>query len=180
VAKASGINNIGIAPLKAELSAEGSFDPDNDDTVRYEWRKSPTGSVVSKTKNPTIQFDENGIYNVELSVIDDAGARARAQVPVLVGNSPAQIKIESPPPNSFFTWQENLPVRVSVEDPEDDEFLGRIFIKISPEKSLSGQDKLPTGFALMRSSDCMNCHAVRHKIVGPPLLDIAKRYRNNS
>jgi cytochrome c len=32
----------------------------------------------------------------------------------------------------------------------------------------------------MKQSDCFNCHAVEQKIVGPPLLEVAKRYRGQA
>jgi cytochrome c len=33
------------------------------------------------------------------------------------------------------------------------------------------------GLALMKASDCFNCHAVKEKLVGPALLEVADRYR---
>jgi cytochrome c len=33
------------------------------------------------------------------------------------------------------------------------------------------------GLALMKQSDCFNCHALEQKVVGPALLDIATKYR---
>jgi cytochrome c len=32
----------------------------------------------------------------------------------------------------------------------------------------------------MKQNDCFNCHAVDQKIVGPPLLEVAKRYRGQA
>jgi cytochrome c len=40
------------------------------------------------------------------------------------------------------------------------------------------KDDGPLGLRRMKSSDCFNCHAVDQKRVGPPLLDVANKYRN--
>src|SRR5205823_5078343 len=39
------------------------------------------------------------------------------------------------------------------------------------------EETIEPGLALMRQNDCFNCHAMGQKIVGPPLLEIANKYR---
>ena len=55
---------------------------------------------------------------------------------------------------------------------------GRTFLNAKYKASLDEVEVMPPGLAMMRSSDCFNCHAVNQKVVGPPLLEIANRYRD--
>lgn len=57
-----------------------------------------------------------------------------------------------------------------------------VVFKDGPQPSANpeavAKDDGPLGLRRMKSSDCFNCHAVDQKRVGPPLLDIANKYRD--
>lgn len=40
----------------------------------------------------------------------------------------------------------------------------------------SPEAKLPSPLALAQKSGCLNCHAVDHKVIGPPWQEVSKRY----
>ena len=226
VAVASAENNIGKQPLAVSLSSKGTFDKDPDDELKYEWRvtraadsvgKEPaaggtavesgansTGSVVprvvSKDANPTVTFDEPGVYNVELVVTDSHGASRTASIPVLVGNERPVVRFLQPQLGDFFDSEQPIAFRLSVKDAEDgsnddveiDEkgvtpidadspnriSVNAVFSK-EPIPSASGaaNDLGPAGMRMMKRSDCFNCHAVDQKRVGPTLLEVATKYR---
>jgi cytochrome c len=47
-------------------------------------------------------------------------------------------------------------------------------------KSADDKPAVNPGLALMKQSDCFNCHQVEQKLVGPALVDVAARYRGVS
>ncbi|MFM8735214.1 MAG: PQQ-dependent sugar dehydrogenase [Pirellulales bacterium] len=162
---------------------------------------SPSGGrVISHDPHPTVEFTEPGVYTVELAVTDSHGARRTTTMPVVVGNARPTIRFAEPPPGSFFEPGAAIPFRLIVEDAEDgtndealaeaddrelldSEAVSRASLNASfgagapPAKELAVGDSSPLGMRLMKGSDCFNCHAVDQKRVGPPLLDIATKYR---
>jgi cytochrome c len=56
-------------------------------------------------------------------------------------------------------------------------FETRTFVTATWTRSDGQGQELEPGLALMKQSDCFNCHAVEQKIVGPPFLEVANRYR---
>ncbi len=180
VARASATGNIGRAPLKAVFSSAGSTDKDAGDELRFEWRTKSGGEVVSTEPNPELRFDENGVYSVELTVIDSQGAKGVAQVPTLVGNRPPDLAFQYPKSGGFFHWGQDLKFKVAGYDLEDDEFMGKIDVRGGFGAGAGPSERDPIGLKLMRGSDCFNCHGMNHKIVGPAILEIAKRYQEDA
>jgi cytochrome c len=217
-AVASAENNIGKQPLAVALSSKGSFDKDADDQLKYEWRVTraeakPVGAadssppvqsaatVVSTEPNPTVTFDNPGVYNVELVVTDQHGASRAASVPVLVGNSKPAIRFVQPQVGDFFDPEQPIPYQLIVSDAEDgtnDEIAvdeqgaalidrespGRVSVNavfsndpVPSAASATGGEQGPIGMRMMKRSDCFNCHAVDQKRVGPMLVEIATKYR---
>jgi len=41
---------------------------------------------------------------------------------------------------------------------------------------LSGRAAVPRGEQLYKSNDCVTCHAIDHKLIGPSYVDVAKKY----
>jgi cytochrome c len=207
VAVASVENNIGKQPLAVSLSSKGTFDKDAGDQLKYEWRllrtsePNATPKIVSTEPNPTVTIEEPGVYNVELSVTDQQGASRSASVPVLVGNARPVVKFLQPQVGDFFDPEQPIQYSLYVNDVEDgtndfDEAeakqlpeidalsptrisLNALFSTgpIPSEKNAAPADQGPAGMRMMKGSDCFNCHAVDQKRVGPPLLDIATKYR---
>ena len=205
VAKAE--NNIGRQPLEVTLSSEGTFDKDANDKLSYVWRLTSNvdpqaaPKVVSQDASATITIEDAGIYNAELVVTDSEGVARAATVPILVGNSRPVIQFDQPREGDFYDDSRPIEYRLIVKDREDgtniDEIADaedldlldpdsptRVTVNalFSPGSLSSGDstgkaDAGPPGLRRMKSSDCFNCHAVDQKRVGPPLLDIANKYR---
>jgi cytochrome c len=214
IAVASAENNIGKQPLAVSLSSKGSFDKDAGDELRYEWRVTraseakPNESVasvseakaISRDANPTVTFEEPGVYNVELLVTDSHGATSSGSIPVLVGNERPVVRFVRPQVGDFFDPDEPIQYQLYVNDAEDGsnddvevdekgaklidaDSPGRVSINAVfskepiPTNGGSGAAEGPPGMRLMKRSDCFNCHAVDQKRVGPMLLEIANKYR---
>lgn len=106
----------------------------------------------------------------------------------IINNSPI-VKIITPQNNSRYEW--NTPIRylISVSDKEDGESKfqeipsGQVSLEVryQPDTSkLSAYITLlrsdPGRLAVMRTSDCFNCHAMKTRRIGPSFLEIAKKY----
>jgi cytochrome c len=61
------------------------------------------------------------------------------------------------------------------KDPEG--FGYRTLVTASWSKAASGTPEVARGMALMKQSDCFNCHAAEQQVLGPALVEIAKKYR---
>jgi cytochrome c len=207
VAVAAAENNIGKHPLAVKLTSQGSLDKDAEDTLAYEWRliqaTNPTASpkVLSTEPNPTITIEQPGVYNLELVVTDNHGASRSAVVPVVVGNARPTIRFLHPQPGDFFDPSQPISYSLEVDDAEDgtNDFdavdqqdkkpidpasPGRVSLNAvfttGPLPSANGgaaEEQGPAGMKRMKRSDCFNCHAVDQPRVGPPLLEVAKKYR---
>jgi cytochrome c len=162
---------------------------------------SSAPTLLSTDPNPTVMFDKPGVFNVELVVTDSQGASRAASVPVLVGNARPVIRFVEPQAGDFFDPEQPIRYGLYVNDPEDgtndfDEAEEKKIPEIDPLStsrvtlnalfssgpipSAGGSpisDQGPSGMRLMKGSDCFNCHAVDQKRVGPPLLEIATKYR---
>ena len=183
VAVASATNAAGREPLTVSLSSAGSKDHEGD-ALKYEWRLQPDGPVVSTEANPQLTIKEPGNYRAELRVSDSKGATGTANVTLLVGNTAPVVKFDSPLDGDFFTPGQPMKYSVSVTDTEDgsssvksDEFSARTLVSSAFIRADGKAAASEPGFALMKASDCFNCHALEQKIVGPPLVDIAAKYR---
>ena len=163
---------------------------------------SLTPKVVSREPEAVITINEPGIYNMELVVTDSQGAYRTAAVPVLVGNARPTIQFVSPQVGDFFDSEQPIRFDLQVRDAEDGtnddvavdsgaaelidgDSPGRVSLNVvyspgpvpSSDSSANTKDEGPLGMRRMKKSDCFNCHAVDQKRVGPPLLEIANKYR---
>ena len=100
------------------------------------------------------------------------------------------VKITSPANNAVFSSGAPIPYQVSVSDKEDgdsryDEInVKEILLEVRYVKDKSKINTLikgtvqddPPGLAVMRSSNCFNCHDFSSKSIGPSFSDICKHY----
>lgn len=186
VAKAAATPAAGREPLAVALSADGSKDHEGD-ALRYEWRLHPGGKVLAKEANANVLIAEPGNYVVELVVTDDKGASGKASLPLTVGNTPPQVSFKEPRDGDFFTLGQPLRYQIAVRDAEDgrseneEELMdSRVYVSAKWSRGDGKEQTDEPGLALMKQSDCFNCHAVETKIVGPSLLDIAAKYRGQA
>lgn len=85
VAMASASVTVGWAPLTVDFSSAGSFDPDGT-IVDYTWSFGDTTPDVSAA-NPSHVYTERGRYTAVLTVTDDEGLTASAEVTIRVRRS---------------------------------------------------------------------------------------------
>ena len=198
VAKAEG--NIGREPLTVKLSAQGSTDKDGDQ-LAYQWKSIRTEAtqrterILGMTESTEALFTQPGSYTVELEVKDPAGAQSVITLPVIVGNARPVIDFVSPKNGDFFDPNDPIKYQVVVHDQEDgtSDFEeaeekdlkpieltapNRIFVEAAAVKANDNPANDPPGLALIRKSDCFNCHAANRPLVGPNFVDIANKYRD--
>ncbi|MFM1770481.1 MAG: hypothetical protein RJA22_3010 [Verrucomicrobiota bacterium] len=186
VARVTASVAAGREPLTVELSSAGSLDPEGD-SLSHEWRLHPGGKVFSTGPNPRLTLAQPGNYMAELRVSDGQGGSHAASVPLIVGNASPVVRFVEPRDGDFFTPGRPVPYRVEVRDTEDgnsadheEAFEARTFVNATWSRGDGRTEEAEPGLALMKQSDCFNCHALDRKIVGPALLDIAARYRNQA
>lgn len=215
----------GAAPLEVQFSAAGSFDYDLEDSVlTYEWvvskQKFAETPNVSKAqlsaktspyplqrgnlkiaeilgKRATFTFEENGIYTVQLKVMDKDGESATKETSIQVGNNNPAIALNYKGNESFFFPNTSNDYSVKISDKED-EANGGIstsnghvsWIYLEDESYAnaieSGKMSLPKGsiqhlegsFA-MRKSDCYTCHDQEKPSIIPSYRQIAQKYPFN-
>ena len=115
---------------------------------------------------------------------DPSGKRPRQENHVPI------VKIITPKNNSFFDWDTPVSYQISVSDKEDGDSK---FDEINTKEVLlevrytNNKAKLPAdlnktvqpdppGLAIMRISNCFNCHNFNSKSIGPSFYEINKRY----
>ncbi len=177
---------VGKEPLEVRLSAEGSRDPESE-ALAYTWTLHPGGKPLGDQDEIQIRLAEPGNYVASLQVQDSSGASTTSTLPIVVGNSRPRVEFRSPLDGDFYTPGETLSYELLINDPEDgssddyDELMeGRTFLQAQFKQQLDEVEIVPPGLAMMRSSDCFNCHAVTQKVVGPPLMEIAEKYRDQA
>jgi cytochrome c len=105
-------------------------------------------------------------------------------------NQPPVVKLIVPQNNSLFDWDTPITYKITVSDKEDGEskydeinvkevLLEVKFIKgklkTSAVTNKAVQNDAP-GLAVIRASNCFNCHNFNSKSIGPSFYDISKRY----
>lgn len=158
--------------------------------------------IVSRDPEASVTIEEPGVYNMELVVTDSHGANDSASIPILVGNARPSIRFVEPQEGDFFDPDQSLHFQIQVTDFEDgtndeqaiDDQGAQPIDPDSPRRvslnavynlgaiprsdaSADAKDEGPIGMLRMKKSDCFNCHSVDQKRVGPPLLEIATKYR---
>jgi cytochrome c len=199
VAKASASPEAGREPLAVSLSSLGSKDYEGS-PLRFEWRlfesagASPTNAglrtvdrLLSTEANPRVTIDKPGNYVIQLTVSDDQGDKSKTSLPLVVGNSPPQVRFEVPDLGAVFTPGQPISYKVHVIDAEDgdsahdDELMdSRVFVTAHWTRDDGKDEAGHPGLALMRQSDCFNCHSIQTRIVGPAYLDVANKYRGQA
>ncbi|MBE1485117.1 ThuA domain-containing protein [Plantactinospora soyae] len=116
IAVATADPTSGPSPLTVAFSSEGSRDPDGG-PITYAWTFGDGGT--STDANPTHTYSGPGNYTAQLTVTNDTGRTAVANVPVTVGNTAPTVSIEFPPEGGFFDWGDQVKYTVKVTDPED-------------------------------------------------------------
>ena len=115
IAKATADVTDGGSPLAVSFSSAGSNDPEGADlTYRWEFGDGET----STDPNPSHTF-ATGVYDVQLTVTDDAGRTGVSNVEIVSGNHRPVVKISSPLDGQFFEFGDQISYRATVTDAED-------------------------------------------------------------
>jgi cytochrome c len=188
VARATGTNTEGLDPLTIQLSGSASSDPEGK-PLRYQWTIQPGNKVFASTADATITVKQRGNYTAELKVLDEQGAIASASVPLTVGNTPPVLRFTAPQDGDFFTPGQAIPYTVEVNDAEDgnskngpkaSQIAGVTLVSSEWLGSDGAKAEAAPGLTLMKHNDCFNCHSVDQKLVGPPLVEVAKKYKGDA
>ena len=180
----------GALPLRISLSSAGTVDLD-EDSLQYAWTITQRGKVVARSTapNPGITFRQAGTYTATLTVTDAQGASTRsAPIEMVAGNQPPTVGIDLVGGNTTFFFP-GVPVRyaVRVTDREDGTLRSG---RIPPRRVAVRAQYLPDGSAmaspadqgrqLVEAGDCLSCHQLNRKSIGPAYQGVARKYRDDS
>ncbi len=192
----------GALPLTIKATGAGTKDPDGD-AVTYSWVvKDAAGKQIfsANTEATDITLDQAGVYQVSLIAKDGKGGETIETTDVMAGNEPPQVEIRITGGNSgFFFMGTPFNYEVVVNDKEDGSTADG---KIAPEAVSVTIDYLPEGYdetfvaaghkfaddqgvaasaglKLIQGSDCMSCHQIAKKSVGPTYQDVSARYKDD-
>jgi PKD repeat protein len=118
-AKVTATPTSGSAPLTVNFSSDGSADPDNGDSIRFDWDLDGNGTIDSTDPNPAFTYTANGVYTARLTVTDSSGKTGTANTQITVGNTAPTVQLTTPVDGGFFNWGDAIPWTVTVTDPED-------------------------------------------------------------
>lgn len=186
---------VGAVPLRVRLSAEGTTDAD-DDSLRYQWTiKRRDGSTFRRLTGSKagLTIAQPGTYTATLMVTDAQGARSSTKVLVAAGNAPPTVSVDVVGSNRSFYFP-GVPIRyaVRVTDREDGSLAnGRIaarrvrvtadVVEDSPELGIGDIPmRHAEGKGLLEASDCLSCHRVDRKSIGPAYVAVATRYQGDT
>jgi cytochrome c len=177
------------------LSAATSSDPDKDDVLQFQWNvaNGANGDIESQAgEQATFTFTEPGTYEVTLTVTDPENLQDSETLTFSIGNAPPVMRFVKPVDGGFFDWGAEVDYEIVVEDAEEGsskdspEFmklrllLNHFVAATTPGTTeaayLSGAGKYSAGLSLIQQSDCLNCHAIDRRIIGPSFKEIAQRY----
>ncbi len=186
VAQISVDDSIGINPLKVNFSSSNSFDPDEDDVLKYEWVFEP--NKTSTEANPVYTFSNKGIYKVLLKVTDSKGLKTVDTMEIKAGNTAPEITISTTGNSSFYLGNTPLDYAVEVKDREDAGInVQNLQVKLEYVPKAAGTWKpgnntagtwITTAQNMIQTADCGACHRNDTTVLGPAFLEIAKRYHD--
>ncbi len=190
----------GAKPFDVVASADKSTDPDNDE-LTYRWQVKSvndntqlssltvdkTGKIVTG-KAFTSNIPNNGKYALILEAKDSNGDITNTQQLIEVGNAPPKVDV-SFAKNQSFIWPDGVHYTVDVNDVEDGQLNDGISaseIYVSVEKLTAQSLKQNIGHAdgdphangrkAVKANNCLGCHQLTQKSVGPSFNAIADKY----
>ncbi len=188
-------NRAGI-PARIAASAKQSVDLDGD-KIQFEWKlKCAAANCVEKhlgnVPEVNVDIDVSGEYQLTLNVTDTQGAKTSVQESLVIGNEPPTIGLASTMNKSFY-WPDSksFSYEFVVNDKEDgavtsiannNPFIQFGFQSAVTEKSQGHQSVslLDQGKALVDANNCLGCHKIEEKVVGPAFRDVAKKYQKDA
>ncbi|MCP9237788.1 PQQ-dependent sugar dehydrogenase [Lewinella sp. JB7] len=188
----------GALPLNVRFSSAGTEDYDGDD-LQFVWEITGANdfSQTLRGESPELTLSEAGTYAVELTVTDAAGNTNSTVFELLAGNAPPAVDIVITGGNqSFYFPGSTLDYEISVADQEDGSLkngeIKQEAVAVNFDYAPEGYDPIEIaqnhrssdewvlyakGKELINESDCLSCHRVDVKSVGPSYVQVAERYR---
>ena len=111
----------GVAPLTVQFSSEGSNDPDENDSISFQWDFGVPGTDADRSidPNPSFTYTANGVYTARLTVTDSTGKSQSRTIQITVGNTAPTVTVSVPVDGDFFEWGDSIPYTVTVTDPQE-------------------------------------------------------------
>jgi PKD repeat protein len=119
IAVISAIPTSGMAPLTVDFDGSGSFDPDLEAIVSYEWDLDGDGQYDDATGVTAQRTYGAGSHTAGLRVTDAGGESGTDSIPISASNTPPVPVIDNP--SSALLWQVGEVVNFSghANDPEE-------------------------------------------------------------
>ncbi|CAL1516808.1 ThuA domain-containing protein [Chitinophaga sp. MM2321] len=174
--------------ITAQVTAK---DPEND-KITYIWHIDD--GTTKETSGPKLQhtFNKEGDYAIWVEVKDDKNASSKSSVvSVYAGNEAPAVNIKIDGNKTFYFPGKEVKYEVVVSDKEDGKNIDLGNLIVSAEyhsrtgKAGSSQGHQTLSRAMMGRNkmltlDCMSCHKVDEKSVGPSFTAISQRYKPGS
>jgi len=179
--------SAGGLPLAVKFDASESKDSDEED-LEYMWDfgdgTTAEGAVVDHT------YTTPGNYTARVTVKDKGGEESTAQTKILAGNAPPEVDIKLAGNQHFYFPGQPLTYEVTAIDTEDGTIdpsniaLSVDYLEMGYDLTTIAQGHMALselksghpGQLLMADSDCVSCHKVDGKSVGPSYKDISAKY----
>ena len=131
----------GAVPLTVAFTGSNSSDPDIGDQLTYAWDFDGDGVVDSNEPDASFTYEAVGVFNAQLTVMDQDSATTASQVQIVAGNSSPLITILDPVNGGFYTELDSIPYVIDVLDLEDGEVCRtNEFINVEFEPSIGHND----------------------------------------
>lgn len=196
VAQAGATRKGGQVPFEAQLTAQGSSDPDGD-KLAYEWSISDASGRIIETftdHSPVVRLGEEGVFAAKLTVTDPNGERSTHTIHLLAGNAEPNLNLVMHANRTFFFPGQEVNYQVNIVDEED----GTVGAGINPADVLVGIQYTTARFdsddsellhqqsplvhfgqPLMAKNNCFNCHSTDQQSLAPSLVDISNTYKHD-
>jgi cytochrome c len=200
IAEAAASKTGGMIPFETTLLADGSRDPDGD-KLSYQWQVVEENGAEVKTykeANPTIKFEKEGVFTATLTVADPFGERVSKSVKIISGNATPEVAFHTSGNQTFFFPDQPFDYEVKITDEEDGslsegsirpehvavsiQYVSEGFDLaevIQNQRSVNMSAGLNIAQSLMAKGNCNSCHNTDKASVGPALVSISEKYKND-
>lgn len=111
--------NNGSLPLTVNFSSEGTSDPNGDSPLSYSWDFDGDGTTDSTLENPSNQYTDSGVFDVQLRVDDGKGGVGVNNLTIYAGNNAANFNFAAPLDGGLIDWNDTIDINLTVTDVED-------------------------------------------------------------
>lgn len=187
-------NQAGL-PAQIQASAAESTDLDGD-AIRYQWtltcaNDGCASKDLGNARDLELPFSEAGTFTLSLQITDVHGATATASQQLEIGNEPASIELVSAQNKSFF-WGDtsSFAYQLEINDLEDGAIKTitnnnpNVQLRYSAAQQAGAQGHQLASISdqaknLLDANNCLSCHKLDEKVVGPALREVAKKYQDD-